>query len=802
LLRLFGDFQLSELATGERVPLPGKRERVLLAYLALSPGGRQPRRKLVTLLWGEDADETTLDNLRTSVFNLRKALGDTDHRIVASEDRDIVLDASAFEVDVLALRRLAASAAVPELGEAAKLYTGDFLDGLSIESDEFESWRREESARTKGQVLDALARLMTQLAASGESDWAIEAGLRILRLEPLHETAVRHLMRLYAGSDRRATAAELYRTLSESLKKELGAQPEPETRAVYAEITRGGGETRSGAVGEVESLPPTAMDPSTPLGSKHMVPPVAYSPPAIQTVSGRKIGWLAGGLAGAAALAMVLFTLFAPASDPASTGQPATVIAATPTTAIALAVLPFANLSTEPEQEFFSDGLTEEITSALARVPDLKVVARTSAFEFKGKNVDIRTMGMQLGATHLIEGSVRKAGDRVRITAQLIRADDGTNVWSENYDRQLTDIFVIQEDIARAIAAAMRIPLGLRPGENLVNNRAIDPESYQQFLRGKAVLLKGNAFSVDALAILEPVVARNPNYAPAWERLAFGYHRTIAGSRTLAPEAARNVRETFAPKREMAARRAIELDPASGAANMWQAFLETGPRKWVIWEDVISRVLQLDPNDPFALGNYAALLGMVGRVKDALRVRQQLVDLEPFIPGYSGNLADAMWVDGQSDAAIAIYKENLGRAGAGAEQALPRVYAALGRYKDAADTLSQFPSRGIPRELTATAERLLRSAPERASLETLPALGLYGYIYLYVGAPDRALEFYEEAVRDFQDFLPLWHPSYAPMRKLERFKPIVRAAGLVDYWRERGWPEFCRPTTGDDFECE
>src|SRR5262245_47998900 len=214
-LRLFGDFQLSERVSGEKMALPRKRERVLLAYLALTPNCRQPRRKLVTLLWGDAADETTLDNLRTCVFNLRKALGDTAHGVIASEDRDIVLDASAFEVDVLSLRRLAAGSTVAELEEAAKLYAGDFLEGLSIESDEFESWRREEATRCKGQVLDCLNRLMAQLATSGETDRAIEAGLRILRLEPLNEAALRGLMRFYAGSGRRATAVQLYRTLEE-----------------------------------------------------------------------------------------------------------------------------------------------------------------------------------------------------------------------------------------------------------------------------------------------------------------------------------------------------------------------------------------------------------------------------------------------------------------------------------------------------------------------------------------------------------------------------------------------------------
>ena len=149
--------------------------------------------------------------------------------------------------------------------------------------------------------------------------------------------------------------------------------------------------------------------------------------------------------------------------------------AADPHGAISVAVLPFVNLSSDKEQEFFSDGMTEEITAALAKVPDLRVVARTSAFEFKGKNVNIKTMGQELGATHLIEGSVRKAGNRLRITAQLIKADDGTHIWAEDYDRELTDVFAIQEDIARAITASLRMPLGLKPGENLVNNRSIDP---------------------------------------------------------------------------------------------------------------------------------------------------------------------------------------------------------------------------------------------------------------------------------------------------------------------------------------
>ncbi len=198
-LRLFGRFGLSALASGDRVTPPGKRERVLLAYLALSPNGRASRRKLAALLWGEASDETTLDNLRVCVWGLRKALGDAKHRIIASQGEDIVLDPRAVEVDVLEFRRLAAASGTSELEAAAKLYAGEFLEELDIESEEFESWRREEATRCKNQVLDLLGRLMTQLAESGETGRAIEAGLRILRLEPLHEPAVRGLLRYVQG---------------------------------------------------------------------------------------------------------------------------------------------------------------------------------------------------------------------------------------------------------------------------------------------------------------------------------------------------------------------------------------------------------------------------------------------------------------------------------------------------------------------------------------------------------------------------------------------------------------------------
>jgi len=233
--------------------------------------------------------------------------------------------------------------------------------------------------------------------------------------------------------------------------------------------------------------------------------------------------------------------------------------------AISIAVLPFENLSGDATQEFFSDGMTEEITSALAKIADLRVVGRTSAFQFKGEKKDWRAIGQALLATHLLEGSVRKAGTRVRVAVQLIKTDDGKQIWSESYDRELTDVFAIQEDIATAISGALRMPLGLKAGEHLVSNRAIDPDSYQQYLRAKSLVRgRGQTGLLNSATLLEEIVGRNPNFAPAWALLALDYHLQPNSNPTRTTGSLaefRNVVNALRPMAEAAAQRAVELDP-------------------------------------------------------------------------------------------------------------------------------------------------------------------------------------------------------------------------------------------------
>ena len=246
-------------------------------------------------------------------------------------------------------------------------------------------------------------------------------------------------------------------------------------------------------------------------------PPATVDGTPVRTAATRMDFVLAGALA--VVIALILYQQLAPSTG-ARTAQASV---AAQSGGISVAVLPFGNLSADAEQEFFSDGMTEEITSALAKVPDLQVVARTSAFQFKGEKKDMRAVGQALGARYLIDGSVRKAGNRVRITAQLIRADSGVNVWSDSYDRELTDVFAIQEDIAQAIAGALRVPLGLQARRHA----GAQPHQRSGVLRpisARQALVRARGTDVaQAIAILEQVVARDPGFAPAWGLLAQAY---------------------------------------------------------------------------------------------------------------------------------------------------------------------------------------------------------------------------------------------------------------------------------------
>ena len=808
-LRLLGGFELVSHSDGERLALAGKRDRLLVSYLALCPHGRASRRKLTSLLWQDTADEAALHNLRNCLSAVRKALGDTEHRILSSQGEDIVLDLSAFDADALTFRRLALHAGHAELDAAAALCSGDLLDGIDIESEEFQAWKRTEFARHRDQVVDVLTRLMAQFEEAGAIERAIETGTRILGFEPLHEGAARRVMLLYGRSGRRGAAIEVYQTLASVLRDEVGVEPEPETRALFADFSRR-------AEGDI-APPPTKPQrhaisrrekATGPLRSGHVVTSVALP-------SSAKRYWPLS-IVGVALASVALAILLGPQLLGSSNVPGVTQVTNDDTAnsfsrdAVTIAVLPFANLSGDVSQEFFSDGITEEINTALARVAGLSVVARTSAFALKNQGKDARTMGQVLRATHLIEGSVRKAGQRVRITTQLVRANDGIQVWSQSYERDLIDIFSLQEEIARDITSALRVPLELGPGESLINNRRIDPNSYEDYLRGKALWTARGVPAgmqdrniTEAASLLEVVVAKNPVYAPAWAFLGGTYYSLASNSTGMGDIAdARAVANEFRIKGEAAARRSVQLDPNLGPAYGALAIFAWSRARLLEADELYEKALALDPLEPHSVGAYAIRLASAGRLKKALELAEIALRVDPLYPNLAADTALDRWLNGQNESAIALAK-TLRPIDRGMLLAL--IYASMRRYDDAADALLEL-ANGDAQSDVAHAARLLRMAgatrfPEEQLPRLPPALSM---LYLYLGAPERTLEPYERIVDIgflFGNRGVVWHADYAPVRKTERFKVLVTRAGLVEYWRVKGWPEHCHPTTTDDFEC-
>jgi TolB-like protein/Tfp pilus assembly protein PilF len=286
-----------------------------------------------------------------------------------------------------------------------------------------------------------------------------------------------------------------------------------------------------------------------------------------------------------------------------------------------VAVLPFLDLSPQKDSEYFSDGLTEEIIDSLSRIPNLRVVARTSAFAFKGKNTDIRQIGKQLNVDAVIEGSVRKSGDRLRITAQFNRVSDGYHMWSRTYDRELRDVFAVQQEISRAITnelSASRVPTWQPRAPTK------DMEAYRLYQEGRYFFNKFEPPDSNYKAIerYRKAIARDPNFAAAYAGIADAYSY-LAENFVVAPRKAM-------PKAKSAAEKAVDLDDSSAEAHTalgivkldYERDREGGRREFL-------RALQLNPGFGWARHWYAHSLESQNRMEDALREMRAALDLDP-----------------------------------------------------------------------------------------------------------------------------------------------------------------------------
>jgi TolB-like protein/Tfp pilus assembly protein PilF len=343
--------------------------------------------------------------------------------------------------------------------------------------------------------------------------------------------------------------------------------------------------------------------------------------------------WPSGLLAlvGVGALAIATWMTFVrepsvPAGDPSGSEQvvsQADTVAAGPS----VAVLPFADMSPDGDQEYFADGMAEEILNVLTRIPELRVAARTSSFSYRGSSKDVREIGRELGVGAVLEGSVRRDGDQVRITAQLINADDGFHLWSDTYTRELSGVFAVQDDISHAIVEALEVSLIGGTGTALVSEPTESPAAYDEFLRGRYEWnRRGKKGMNAALTHFGRAVELDPDFAPAWAGLAHTWGLIWIY------DDEKSYRESL-PRARIAADRAVELDPDLPEAHTGLAWATTDVPES---ERALRRAIELNPQYAAAHQWLGELLSDLGYHEEALREGRLAVQLDPL--SLAGNL--------------------------------------------------------------------------------------------------------------------------------------------------------------------
>jgi TolB-like protein/Flp pilus assembly protein TadD len=311
-----------------------------------------------------------------------------------------------------------------------------------------------------------------------------------------------------------------------------------------------------------------------------------------------------------------------------------------------IAVLPFVNMSSDPEQEYFTDGISEELLNLLTRIADLRVTARTSSFSFKGQDVEIPEIAKRLNVAYVLEGSVRKAANHVRITAQLVHGANGFHVWSATYDRKLDDIFAIQDEIAADVVKQLQITLL----GNTPTTRKTDPEAYGLYLQGVQLARQNTKDGFEKSdALLHRVLEIDSSYAPAWTGLAANFgNKALSG---LMPPG-----EGFARARE-ANTRALEIEPEYAAAYAGLAFIAMyGESDFAAAAKYLEHAFAMDPRNPRVLGSSATLLNLLGRKSEAVALWEAITIQDPLNVNALFNLGTSQINAGRLEKAIASYR--------------------------------------------------------------------------------------------------------------------------------------------------
>ena len=455
-----------------------------------------------------------------------------------------------------------------------------------------------------------------------------------------------------------------------------------------------------------------------------------------------------------------------------------------------IAVLPFAHLSSQPDDEYFCDGLAEEILNALTKIGELKVAARMSAFSFKGKDIGIAEVAEKLGVNSILEGSVRKAGDHIRITVQLVNVADGYQVWSERYDREMKDIFALQDEITLAVVDALKVTLLGAERSAVLKKGTESPEAYELYLRGRYLW---NWRTVDsfkrAMEQFQKAIEIDPDYALAYTGLAdcllfLGYYEALSPA-------------DAAPRVKEAVTKALAMDHSLADAHasmaMYRVYYEFD---WKAGEQGLQKAIELNPKLPAARYWYCSILDAFGRFEESIEQGRVVLELDPLNLIAHSNIARAVFHERRYDESIAIAKriQELAPEFWVAYWTLGAAYMESGRHKEAIENLTTAATKSGLLVLRAFVGCALANAGRRDEARQILVEFIEESKRRYVsplcmcvvsaslGEIEQALDWLEDAWRQ-RTILLMWlktEPIFDPLRNEPRFKEVQKKMNLLD----------------------
>lgn len=717
-LNTFGGLSLTSDGDPPPVSATQRRRLALLAALACAGELGAARDKLVGLLWPDSPPDKARHALDQLLYATRRDLGRDAVRtvgpMVSLDARRVGSDLAEFENAIHAR----------EWERAAALYAGPFLDGVYLDgAPEWERWTEAERDRLARRYAMALEREADARSAAGDHVRAAEAWRKLASQDRLSSRVALALMHALNAAGERAAAIRHAEVHAALLREELDAPPDPDVARFASQLVSAPPERKVG--GGSSAPPPPPLGPDAAPRAELPSPAIAY-PSGVGVRSGpapvRAPSMLRrAGLVTAAAVAALLGVAGWAAS--ARDAIPDTRAAAR-TPPAAIAVLPFTGMSPGSEAEYLSDGITEELIHTLSRIDGLQVVARTSAFAFKGKQTDVREIGNRLGVGAVLQGSIRKSGEQLRITVQLIDTESGFQLWSERYDRRLGDLFALQEEISGAVAQRLR-PGALQP----VHPPARSLAAYHLYLQGRFLLNQMTEPSLhQAVDRFNAAIRVDSGYAPAYAGLSDAYtglvpfNTSAEGQHALLADA------------EAAVRRAIRLNPGLGEAHTSLGKLLVNRWDWKDAEWEFRRAIDVNPGLASAYAEYGVLLALLGRFDEGTRMVQRAQELDPLSLNIHGSAAYVLSLARRYDEAEPQVRTLIAMdsSRAGPHFRLGSILLQTGRYDEAA------------RELR-TAMRL-SPAEERQR-----ALPLLAYAYARDGYAAGAARLHREVERGVAD---------------------------------------------------